>query len=260
MSRTAQPGEFAERVARAPILCDGAMGTELLRRSGLGGERCLDELNLSNRELVKSVHLDYIAAGAEIVETNSFGANRVKLGVHGLEDRAAEINAAAVSIAREARRLTGQRVWIAGSVGPLGRPISPLGTMEPAQARDAFREQVDALVQAGVDLLVLETFTDLREMVEAVAAARLVADLPIVAQMTFTRDGATASGDTISDIVHKLAGLGVTAIGANCSVGSEDMLRVVEQMVAAGSPCVAAQPNAGFPTYEGGRLGRGRRR
>ena len=245
---------FIERLRRSPVLCDGAIGTQLYERGGVTFDRCLDELNLSNPELVKSIHLDYIRAGAEIIETNTFGANRMRLTSHGLEERGAEINEAAVQMAREARRLTGQRIWIAGSVGPLGRPLAPPGLITPAQARLVFREQIQVLVNAGVDLLILETFGDLREMREAVIAAREVCSLPIIAQMTFTQEGRTPAGDTPLEIVHALEELGVQVIGANCSVGSEHMLRVVEEMAKVADVPLSAQPNAGFPTYQGGRF------
>ena len=196
------PEGFIERLRGGPVLCDGAMGTQLYERGGVTFDRCLDELNLSNPELVKSVHLDYIRAGAELIETNTFGANRPRLATHGLEDRVTEINEAAVQLAREARRLTGQRIWIAGSVSSLGRFLSPLGPVTPTQAQQVFREQIEALAKAGADLLILETFTDLREMREAILAAKEVCNLPIIAQMTFTEEGKTPAGDMPADIVR----------------------------------------------------------
>ncbi len=244
---------FVQRLKRGPVLCDGAMGTQLYDR-GVSFDRCLDELNLSNPELVKSIHLDYIRAGAEVIETNTFGANRVRLATHGLEERVAELNEAGVRIAQEARQLTGQRIWVAGSVGPLGRPLAPLGAVTTAQARQAFAEQVSALAGAGVDLIILETMSDLRELREAVMAAREACDLPIVAQMSFAEDGRTHSGDTPQDIVRALEALGVQVIGANCSVGSEHMLRVVEEMARHTGLPLSAQPNAGFPTFQNGRF------
>ncbi len=249
-----QPEEFLRRLEHGPVLCDGAMGTQLYERGGLAPDLCLEELNLSHSELVKSIHLDYINAGAEIIETNTFGANRLRLSAYGLEEKVIEINRTAVEIAREARRLTGQHVWIAGSVSSLGRTLSPPGPLTPEQAREVFREQVEALVQAGVDLLILETFSDLREIREAIGAARETCSLPIVAQMTFTEEGKTLMGDTPREVVQTLEGLGVQVIGANCSVGSEPMLRVVEEMAKVAHRPLSAQPNAGFPTYQGGRL------
>ena len=226
---------FLDRLQQGPVLCDGAMGTELYARADVA-------------------FLDYIQAGAEVIDTNTFGANRVRLAGHGLQDRVWETNQAAVAVAREARRLTGQHVWIAGSIGPLGRPLAPVGPISPAHAREVFQEQAAALAEAGADLLILETFGDLREVREAVLAARAACDLPIVAQMTFTEEGRTPAGDVPADIVRTLEGLGVAAVGANCSVGSEPMLRVMEEMAQVARVPLAAQPNAGFPAYVGGRF------
>ncbi|MDO8751875.1 MAG: homocysteine S-methyltransferase family protein, partial [Dehalococcoidia bacterium] len=163
---------FHQRLSQGPILADGAMGTELNRRRNLGIDVCFEHLNLTAPELVRAVHLDYIEAGAEIIETNTFGANSVRLERHGLASAVQEINRQAVELAREAQRLTGQRVWIAGAVGPLGKPVAPLWPGFQAEAQAAFREQIQALVEAGVDLLILETFPSLAEIQEAIAAAR----------------------------------------------------------------------------------------
>ena len=245
---------FSQRLRRGPILCDGAMGTQLVQRTHLTPDQCLEELSLTQPDVVKAVHLDYIQAGAEIIETNTFGANRFRLAAHGLEDRREEINRAGVELAKDARRLTGQHVWIAGSMGPLGGPVARPGGVTKAQAHEAFREQAGTLAAAGADLLILETFTDLREAQVAIKAAREVTDLPIVAQMSFNQDGATAAGDTPRRVVRAFERLGVAACGANCSVGSEHMLRVAREMSEAAHVPVSAQPNAGFPSYEGGRL------
>ena len=156
--------DFVERLRSGPILGDGAMGTQLYERGGATFDQSLDELNLSNPELVKAVHLDYIRAGSEVIETNTFGANRTRLGEHRLEGRIAEINEAGVQIAQEARSLTGQRIWIAGAVGPVGRPLAPLGPTTQAQARRIFAEQIRALTETAVDLLVMDTFADLGEL------------------------------------------------------------------------------------------------
>jgi homocysteine S-methyltransferase len=230
------------------------MGTELYQRGGFSFDRCLDELNLSQPDLIKSVHLDYIRAGAEIIETNTFGANRVRLSGHGLEGRVQEINAQAVALAKEASRLSGQKVWIAGSVGPLGKPLAPLGTFSEAYAREIFREQVESLAGADVSLIILETFASVKEITEAILAAREVCDLPLVAQMTFSEDGKTTFGDTPTSIVERLMTLGVQAVGANCSVGAYSMLQVIEEMSRAGDLHLAAQPNAGFPDFIGRRF------
>ncbi|MFN8496568.1 MAG: bifunctional homocysteine S-methyltransferase/methylenetetrahydrofolate reductase [Anaerolineae bacterium] len=254
------PHPFLERLAAGPILCDGAMGTQLYAR-GVSYDKCFDELVVSRPELVKAVHRDYLDAGAEIIETNTFGANRVRLAEHGLADSVAALNAAAVAVAREAiadyRAATGEARprFVAGAVGPIGKTIAPMGQTPRAEARAAFVEQITALVAAGVDLLMLETFSNLTEMTEAVQAARQVApELPLVAQMTFTEDGVTMSGDTPADVVAALEPLGVDLIGANCSVGSSPMLGVVEAMAGVASGPLSAQPNAGFPTVVDGRF------
>ncbi|MFN8476103.1 MAG: bifunctional homocysteine S-methyltransferase/methylenetetrahydrofolate reductase [Anaerolineae bacterium] len=254
------PHPFLDRLAAGPILCDGAMGTQLYAR-GVSYDECFDELVVSRPELVAAVHRDYLDAGAEIIETNTFGANRVRLGEHGLADSVALFNTSAVALARQAvadyRAATGDTrpIFVAGAVGPIGRAIAPLGQMPKAEARAAFVEQITALVNAGVDLLMLETFSNLAEMTEAVNAARQVApEIPLVAQMTFTEDGVTMAGDTPSDVVATLEPLGVDLIGANCSVGSSPMLGVMEAMAAVASRPLSAQPNAGFPTIVDGRF------
>lgn len=244
---------FLERLTRGPILCDGAMGTQLYAR-GIPFEQCFDELNLVDPDVVRGVHLDYIRAGAEIVETNTFGANRVRLAKHNLEDRVREINRRGVEIARECAGRADQPVYVAGSVGPLGKPLMPYGSISTQSAYETFREQIEGLIEGGVDLLILETFPDLREMEQAVAAAQAVADVPIVAQMTFGEDGTTIRGDEPANIVARLEALGVDVIGANCSVGSQPMLAVVQKMAEVSSTPLSAQPNAGFPAYVEGRF------
>lgn len=242
-----------ERLAKGPLLCDGAMGTQLYTRGHLSLDRCFEELNASWPDLVREVHLDYIRAGAEMLETNTFSANRLRLEAHGLEARTREFNIKGATIAREARRLTGASVWIAGSVGPTGRPLAPLGPISHAQVRAVFREQVEALAEGGVDLIMLETFPSLAEIVVAIQAVREVCDLPIVAQMTFTQEGRSPYGDAPREVVRRLRDMGVEVVGANCSVGSEPMLAVVEQMAQEPGVYLSAQPNAGFPQYMGGR-------
>ncbi|MBI4313172.1 MAG: bifunctional homocysteine S-methyltransferase/methylenetetrahydrofolate reductase [Chloroflexi bacterium] len=246
---------FLQRLAQGPLLADGAMGTELLRRANLPINTCLERLNLSDPALVRGVHLDYINAGAELLETNTFGANAVRLGLHGHAGLARAINQQAVAIARDAQRLTGQRVWIAGAIGPLGKPLEPVGALTMAEARAAFQEQAGALAEAGVDLLILETFTSLAEIKEAVAAAKEVAGaLPLVAQLTFTQEGLTPAGESPQEVIAALEALGVDVMGANCSVGSEPMLGVIEAMSPhAGGRPLSAQPNAGFPRFVDGR-------
>lgn len=247
---TAHP--FRARVARGPLLCDGAMGTLLYAR-GVPFDHCFDALNLTDRERVLNVHLDYLRAGAEIIETNTFGANVFKLASHGLDDRVRDINRQGAKIAKEARDIFGRAFFIAGSVGPLGRPMAPFGRVTPAEARAAFRAQIDALVEGGVDLLILETFADLSELLEAVSAAGEACDLPLIAQMTFTEDGRTRYGHGPAEVVAALEGAGADLVGANCSVGPVPMLEVIQQMASVARVPLSAQPNAGFPTLVEGR-------
>jgi methionine synthase / methylenetetrahydrofolate reductase (NADH) len=243
---------FSARLARGPLLCDGAMGTLLYAR-GVPFDHCFDALNLTDRERVLNVHLDYLRAGAEVVETNTFGANTFKLSQHGLAERVRDVNRQGAKIAKEARDIFGRAFFIAGSVGPLGRPMAPFGRVTPAEARAAFRAQIDALVEGGVDILILETFANLSELLEAASAAREACDLPLVAQMTFTEDERTQYGHNPAEVVAALEGAGADLVGANCSVGPVPMLEVIQQMAAAAHVPLSAQPNAGFPTLVEGR-------
>ena len=245
---------FTERLSEGPILADGAMGTELIKLANVTADTCLEGLNLTAPDLVKQVHLDYLKAGAELIETNTYGANRVRLGSYGQADSVKEINSKAVQIAREAERLTGQQVWIAGSVGPLGKGIEPLGPITVDDAREAFAEQIKALAAAGVDVLLLETFHSLAEIQLAVAVSGQVTDLPVIAQLTFNEEGRTLAGDSSEEVAKALVDYNLTAIGANCSVGSQPMLDVVEAMAPVTGTRLSALPNAGFPTGVDGRL------
>ena len=245
---------FSRRLAEGPLLCDGAMGTVLYAR-GVALDACFDVLNLNKPALVQSVHAEYVAAGADCVETNTFGANRFKLAVHGLDGRVREINRAGVRLARDVRESTGRDILVLGSIGPLGKYLEPLGTVSADEAREAFREQADALLEGGVDAFVLETFSDLTELALAVEAVRSVTDLPVIAQMAFTDEGVTFTGHAPDEVARRLRALGVEAFGANCSVGSSVLYDVLERMLpaAAGVP-LAIQPNAGLPTRIGERL------
>ena len=237
------------------LLADGAMGTMLHARD-VAFDRCFDELNLTQPAAVADIHRAYIDAGAQLIESNSFGANRFKLTQHGLEDSVAEINAAAIVLARRAVAASYKEVFIAGSVGPLGVRLAPYGRVKPAEACAAFREQVFALVEAGADLIVFETFSDLREMAEAVRAAREVNPaVPLVAMLTFTRDDHTLLGDEAGPVAAELARMGAEVIGVNCSGGPAQVLRLLQAMTAAAPGAhFAAMPNAGFPERVGGRI------
>jgi homocysteine S-methyltransferase len=258
------PSSCLERLSQGPLLFDGGMGT-LLHSRGVGLDRCFDELNLSQPLLVADIHRAYVDAGAQVIETNTFGANRFKLGEYGLDDQVAEINRAGVELARrvvkEVQALGENLVLVAGSVGPSGRQLAPLGRVQPEAVRAAFREQIAALAAAAADLLILETFSDLDEIGEAVRAARDVCGLPLVAQMTFTEDLRTPLGHTPEQVVAFLRDLKVEVIGANCSLGPALVLRIIQRMrqaLDAGQPVPAtplsAQPNAGWPARTGERL------
>ncbi len=244
---------FLEQLRQRPLLCDGAMGTLLYAR-GVTYERCFDELNLTQPELIQSIHREYITAGAQIIETNTFGANRAKLEGHSLADRVRDINYRAAKIAAEAREVTGQPVFIAGAVGPTGRPLQAPDEHRLSELRTIFREQIGALQEGGVDLIVLETFSNLAELRQAVLAAQELGGLPIVAQMSFYEDGHTLSGQSPARVAAVLGDLGVDVIGANCSVGPAGTLDALEEMIAStknmfdtSTFLFSAQPNAGMP-------------
>ena len=243
---------FAERLTRGPLLCDGAMGTQLYARGVR--TRPLERANLLEPEVVRSVHLDYLRAGAELVQTNTFAANAARLGEAGHADQVDAINAAGVALALEARRLSGQQVWVAGAMGPLGRGPVSFGALGSGAGRNAFAQQAAALEAAGVDLLVLETFPSLAELRLALDAVGSVSALPVVAEMTFTEEDVSPAGDTPEEIAAFLADRGVAAFGANCSVGPEVVSRVVERMSRVSSLPLVWRPNAGLPSYVDGRL------
>lgn len=246
--------ELLERLASGPLLADGAMGT-MLHARGVSFETCFDELNLKQPALVAEIHRAYIEAGAQLIVTNTFGANRFKLERHGLARRVAEINAAAVSLARRVVAASFKDVLIAGDVGPLGVRLAPYGRVRPEQAAAAFREQIEALVESGVNALLLETMTDLNELSEAVRAAKAVSDLPVIATMTFTRDDRTLLGDSPARVVARLAELGADVLGVNCSGGPAQILRIINAMKqAAPQARLAVKPNAGWPEQVEGRI------
>lgn len=240
---------FLEALDDRVLVCDGAMGTVLYGR-GVFLNRCFDELNLSQPDLVAGVHDGYVRAGADVIETNTFGANRFKLGNFGLSDRVQDINLRGAEIAV---RFAHRHVWIAGSVGPLGVRIEPWGRTGVDEAEAAFSEQVAALVAGGVDLILFETFRDLNELIAAVRAARAVTALPIVAQMTTEEDGNSLDGTPPEVFAPALEQAGAAVVGVNCSVGPAAMLETLERMSRVTSAKLSAQPNAGRPRDVDGR-------
>ncbi|MDQ6828618.1 MAG: homocysteine S-methyltransferase family protein, partial [Gemmatimonadota bacterium] len=232
------------------LVFDGAMGTMLYAR-GVFINVCYDELNLREPDLVRDVHREYVRAGADVIETNSFGANRLKLALYGLETQVVEVNRRAAELAREA---AGEGVFVAGAVGPLGVRLEPYGPTSRAEARTLFREQMQALRDGGADLFILETFADLDEIEQAILAARDVdAAVPVIAQMTIGPDGLTPYGAAPEDIARRLDALGADVIGLNCSVGPQTILEAIERMAAVTRRKLSAQPNAGMPREVGGR-------
>jgi methionine synthase I (cobalamin-dependent)/5,10-methylenetetrahydrofolate reductase len=243
------------------VLCDGAMGTMLYAR-GVFINRCYDELNLSQPELVREIHAEYLQAGAEVVETNTFGANAFRLGMHGLKDKVHEINLAGVRLARECvnqiREKQASEAFVAGAIGPLGVRLEPLGKVGLDEARAAFEEQIRGLVEGGpgvgVDLLIVETMTSLAEAEQAILAARSVAPgVPVVVMMTVDEDGSCLDGASAETAAVKLTEWGADAVGCNCSAGPATVLSVIERMRPVTTVPLAAMPNAGIPRAVEGR-------
>jgi homocysteine S-methyltransferase len=237
-----------------PLLADGAMGT-MLHARGARFDSALDELNLTQPAAVAEIHRAYIEAGAAMIVTNTFGANRFKLQRHGLERKVREINAAAVALAKRVVAASFKEVLIAGDVGPLGVRLAPFGRVTPEQAYAAFREQIEALIEAGADVIVAETMTDIHEIAQAIRAAKEVGDVPVIATLTFTRDDRTLLGDTPAKVARALAASGADVIGANCSGGPAQLIRLLGQMRAAAPEArFAVKPNAGWPEQVEGRI------
>lgn len=241
--------KFSDALKERVLVCDGAMGTMLYSR-GVFINKSFDAMNLTQADLVESVHHDYVRAGADILETNTFGANRIKLGSFGLADRLHDVNTAGVTIAR---RAAAGRAYVGGSIGPLGIRIEPWGKTGVDEATDYFREQVQALLDGGVDLFILETFRDLSEIGAALDAVRSLSDLPIIAQMTTDEDGNTLDGTPPEKFAPELEKRGATVIGVNCAVGPAPMLETIERMEAVTRVRLSAQPNAGKPRDVEGR-------
>ena len=234
----------------AIVVFDGAMGT-MLYSKGVFINQCYDELNVRAPDLVRDIHRQYVAAGAEVLETNSFGANRIKLTQHGLQDQVKELNRAAARLAREA---AGDRALVAGAVGPLGIRLEPYGPTSKDEASAIFREQLEGLAEGGVDLFIFETFGDLEEIEQGIRAARIVdPSKPVVAQMTIGADGRTPYGAEPEAVVRALDAWGADVIGLNCSVGPQTILECIEKMAPHARRKLSAQPNAGMPRDVGGR-------
>ena len=242
---------FAEVLGQRLLVCDGAMGT-MLHAAGCALDRALPEVSLSDPKLVAAIHESYVSAGADVIQTNTFGANRLWLAGHGYPDQVEEINRAAVGIAREMSERSGRQVFVAGSVSPAvtARQRRQAGA---AERKDVLAEQVGALAAAGVDLLILETFGYLDELAEAVAVASEVCGAPIVAQATFADDGRTLGGETPHEVASVLSELPIVMLGTNCTTGPQRMLSVVESLVRYSALPVSAQPNAGQPRKVGHR-------
>ena len=240
---------FLQELDRRVLVCDGAMGTMLYAR-GIFLNRSFDELNLTQPDLVAEVHQAYIRAGADVIETNTFGANRIKLGGFGLADRVRAINVQGARIARHAAR---DQAYVAGAIGPLGIRVEPWGKTGVDEAEEIFREQAKALFEGGVDLFVLETFRDVNEIGAAIKAVRSVCDLPIVAQMTTEEHGNSLDGVAPETFVPDLESRGADVVGLNCSVGPAVMLETVERMASVAHVKLSAQPNAGRPREIEGR-------
>jgi len=242
---------FTDVLGKRLLVCDGAMGT-MLHASGCALDRALPEVNLSDPALVATIHESYVSAGADIIQTNTFGANRLWLADHGYPDQVEEINRAAVRIARAVGGRSNRAVYVAGAVSPAvtARQRRQVGAAERA---DVLTEQLQALATAGVDVLILETFGYLDELAEAVAVASEVCDIPIVAQATFADDGRTLGGETPHEVASVLGELPIVMLGSNCTTGPQRMLAVVENLVQYSSLPVSAQPNAGQPRRIGER-------
>ncbi len=239
---------FRERLKDGVIVCDGAMGTllELYEYD----EKPSEIHNIKNPDIVERAHREYIEAGAEIIETNTFSGNRMRLEAYHLADRLKEISEAAVEIAR---RAAAENVYVAGAVGPTGRLLEPLGKTKISEIKSAFKEQIEILVRGGVDLLILETFLDLNELDAAIEAAKEISsDIPIIAQKTFSEDGGILATDFPLEVVSHIKSKGVDVVGSNCTVGPQRMYGIIKSMYSE-DVILSAQPAAGIPTLVDGK-------
>jgi homocysteine S-methyltransferase len=248
---------FLEAIDQRVLVCDGAMGTQLYAK-GVFINRCFESLNLTHADLVSTIHLEYLRAGADVIETNTFGANRLKLRAFGLSDKVGSINSQGARIARlAAERFSGahpqHQTWVAGAIGPLGVRVEPWGKTGIDEAEQYFKEQAEALLSGGVDLFMLETFRDLNEIGAAITAVRRLCALPIVAQMTTEEDGNSLDGTPPEQFAPVLVAKGADVVGVNCSVGPAPMLESIERLAAATDARLSALPNAGKPRDIEGR-------
>ncbi len=241
--------DFLDALQERVLVCDGATGT-MLYAKGVFINRCFDELNLSSPELVSEVHAAYVQAGADIIETNTFGANRHKLMMHGLVEQIGRINSEGARLAREA---AGDGVYVAGAIGPLDLRVEPWGKMSIDEAREAFREQSKALLEGGVDLFILETFSDMNEIYAAIRGVRDASNLPIVAQITIEEDGNNLEGTPPEVFGRRVDEWGADVVGLNCSVGPQAMLDGLERLARVTTKKLSVQPNAGRPRNVEGR-------
>jgi methionine synthase / methylenetetrahydrofolate reductase(NADPH) len=243
--------DLISRLQKGAVLCDGAMGT-LLYAKGIFINRCYDELNVSQPDLIRGIHQEYLQAGADVIETNTFGANSFRLAKHGCVDKLSDVNRQGARLAREAAKSFD--ALVAGAVGPLGVRIEPLGKISLEEARAAFREQIEALNEEGVDLIILETFGYLEELHQAILAARDVnPNLPVVAQVTISDDGNCLDGSSPEHYGPQMEEWGADVIGCNCSVGPVAMLDALERLRGVTTALLSAQPNAGIPRSVEGR-------
>lgn len=247
MSVRSKMQSFLEALQSRPLLGDGAMGTLLFaRRVEIGS--CLEALVCDQPTLIASIHAEYAAAGADVITTHTFGANRLRLGLHGFQDHVTELNTEAVKLARAVREHSGRDFYIAGNVGPVGKRVDWGNGVECERVAAAFDEQVRALVDGGVDLLLFETFSDVEELAVAVGIAKQLCDLPVVASMSFGEDELTLSSESVADVLPRLVNCGADVLGANCSVGPMQMVETLRLMQKiAPDARFSVSPNAGLP-------------
>jgi methionine synthase I (cobalamin-dependent) len=243
--------EFNERLKNAILIADGAMGS--LLHETVGPQRCFDELNTTEPEAVFRVHQSYILAGAQIIETNTFGANRFKLAPLGLGDEVQRLNSRGVKIAREARDSASSEVLVAGSMGPLGLGVQSRHP-EPEEIKEIFYEQALALEERGVDLYILETFSYIEELLIAIDAIRSFSGLPIIAQLTYSEEGTTYGDLRPAAAAEQIKNKNVQVVGANCTLGPQALLPILQELAGVADLRVSGMPNAGFPKREGDRI------